>query len=236
MAWAAATRTAAMGVALAASATAAGEGGGSDLRDGSGGGADGRGAVGAPAFAGWARRGGGGRAARDGASASDAKRRADAARARRTRLDGERLIPQPGPPKKKRSEGRTQNVTDEGVGRATIATLNAPGIHVVRCDKRGREFDDGWGDGWDLVSKPSAKLRMVRDMISQRGISMMAVTETRLRGEEMQAVRGHMRRAGLDHTGTPGRVDENSGHAVWGVSLILRVWDTRRVRAMGVWR
>jgi len=75
-------------------------------------------------------------------SASDAKRRADAARARRTRLDGERLIPQPGPPKKKRSEGRTQNVTDEGVGRATIATLNAPGIHVVRCDKRGREFDD----------------------------------------------------------------------------------------------
>ena len=118
-------------------------------------------------------------------------------------------------------------MTDEGVGRATVATLNAPGIHVVRRDKRGREFDDGWGDGWDLVSKPSAKLRMVRDMISQRGIAMMAVTETRLRGEEMQAVRGHMRRAGLDHTGTPGRVDENSGHAVWGVSLIWAAyWAT----------
>lgn len=29
------------------------------------------------------------------------------------------------------------------------------------------------------MSKPSAKLRMVRDMISQRGIAMMAVTETR---------------------------------------------------------
>jgi len=46
------------------------------------------------------------------------------------------------------------------------------------------------------VSKPSAKLRMVRDMISQRGIAMMAVTETR------RVIRMEVEIVG-DKTGTP---------------------------------
>ena len=97
----------------------------------------GRGGASATAFAGWAQWKRQGRGLqREGASTSDGKRRADAARARRTQLDGERLIPQPGPPKRRKRHA--QGATDTGEGRITVATLNAPGIHVVRCDARWR--------------------------------------------------------------------------------------------------
>ena len=104
-------------------------------------------------------------------------------------------------------------------GRVTIATLNAPGIHVLRRDTRGREYDEGWGDGWDLVTKPSVKLRTIKDMMKQNGHALTVLTETRLRPEEMDAVRGHLRRSGYDHTGTPGKIDERSGHARCGIGV-----------------
>ena len=102
--------------------------------------------------------------------------------ARLQRLDGERLIPQPGhgkeddPPKRREKKWLRRGKQ----GRINVATLNAPGIHVKRRNAVGAEFDEGWGNGYDMGTKPSAKLAIVRDMITQRGISLIALTETRL--------------------------------------------------------
>ena len=111
-------------------------------------------------------------------------------------------------------------------GILNMATINAPGIHMRRADRCGTEHDEGWGDGWDLKSAPSPKLRSVRDLMQQRLLAVTAITETRLRREEMQAVRGYFRRVGYEHTGLPGWESE-TGHAVWGVSI---AWDSGRLR------
>ena len=141
------------------------------------------------------------------------ERRATADAARRVHLDGERVHPHPGPKGRAIRNGKAE--------RLAVGTLNAPGIHVQRRDAKGAAYDEGWGDGWDLITKPSAKLKVVRDMVQQRGLSITVLTETRLRGNEMEAVRGHFRRVGYEHRGLPGREDTVSGHAVWGVSVVF---------------
>ena len=107
-----------------------------------------------------------------------------------------------------------------------VGTLNAPGIHVRRTDRTGTEQDEGWGDGWDLKTAATPKLAAVRDMMQQKLLTITTLTETRLRMEEMDAVGGYFRRVGYQHAGLPG-YDSDTGHAVWGVSV---VWDQGRMR------
>lgn len=64
-----------------------------------------------------------------------------------------------------------------------IATLNAPGgLHVMKRDRTGTEHEDGWGDGWDLLTKPGSKLQTIKEELRRRKLSIMVVTETRLHG------------------------------------------------------
>ena len=111
-------------------------------------------------------------------------------------------------------------------GLMRVGTLNAPGIHVRRTDRTGSERDEGWGDGWYLKTMATPKLAAVRDAMQQRLITVMSLTETRLRAEELSAVGGFFQRVGYQHAGLPGS-DTVSGHTVWGVSL---VWDQGRMR------
>ena len=89
-------------------------------------------------------------------------------------------------------------------GLMRVGTLNAPGIHVRRTDRTGSERDEGWGDGWDLKTTATPKLAAVRDAMQQRLITVMSLTETRLRAEELSAVGGFFQRVGYQHAGLPG--------------------------------
>ena len=136
-------------------------------------------------------------------------------------LRGGNVHPHPGPPT---AAYRRQ-------GTLGIATLNAPGgLHVVRRDRVGTEQEEGWGDGWDLLTKPSAKLATVCDEIKRKQLSLLVVSETRMHECEKEAVTGQLRRMQYDHKATCGRTDEGSKQTVSGVSII---WDPSRLRLAG---
>ena len=112
-----------------------------------------------------------------------------------------------------------------------MATLNAPGgLHVLRRDRTGAEHADGWGDGWDLLTKPAPKLQTIKEELRRRKISLMVVTETRLHERETAAVTGHLKRAGYEHRALAGSTDTRSKQTVWGVSV---VWDPEALRLIG---
>ena len=112
-----------------------------------------------------------------------------------------------------------------------MATLNAPGgLHVLRRDRTGAEHEEGWGDGWDLLTKPGPKLQTIKEELRKRKISLMVVTETRLHERETAAVAGHLKRAGYEHRALAGSTDARSRQTVWGVSI---VWDPEALRLIG---
>ena len=125
----------------------------------------------------------------------------------------------PGPPR----------AADDGQRRLRIGTLNTPGLHVQRCSRVGSVEEEGWGDGFQLLTTPGKTLKAVRALFTQGGFGVGVLTETRTHSEEMQAVAGYMRRARYDCYGTPGVVAEGSTHTTGGVSII---WDAARFRAL----
>lgn len=63
-------------------------------------------------------------------------------------------------------------------------------------------------NGWDMKTQQGVKLKMINDMIAQRGINVMVITETRVRQEETEAIRGHCMQNGLEYQRTCGRLSE----------------------------
>ena len=62
------------------------------------------------------------------------------------------IEPNPGP------KGRRTKIDKGETGWMHIGTLNAPGaLHVQRRRKVGTVEEEGWGDGWDLLTMPSRK-------------------------------------------------------------------------------
>ena len=80
--------------------------------------------------------------------------------------------------------------------RARVGTLNAPGLHMLRRSRVGRVEETGWDDGYKLLSEPSSVLRTVRNMIHQGELTVMVLTETRMKKAEKGAVAAYMAKAG----------------------------------------
>ena len=125
----------------------------------------------------------------------------------------------PGPP----------HAADDGQRALKVGTLNTPGLHMMRRNRMGAVGEEGWGDGFQLLTTPGKALKAVRELFAQGGLSVGVLTETRTQEEELAAVEGYMSRAQYGYYGTPGVKADGSTHTTGGVSII---WDARRLRAL----
>ena len=118
--------------------------------------------------------------------------------------------------------------TAEAEGRRTlrVATMNAPGQHVVRRTRTGMRVEEGWGDGWELQTNPGETLRAtVEKLKNEVQCAVAAIPETRTRREEMAAVAGHWAKAKWGHIGAPAveyTIGKGRGakRTKWGVSIV----------------
>ena len=127
-----------------------------------------------------------------------------------------------------RHPGPPQAAADDGRRGLRVGTLNTPGLHVLRRNRMGSVEEEGWGDGFQLLTDPGRALRAVRALFAQGDMGVGVLTETRTHGEEMAAVAGYMGQARYGCYGTPGVMAEGSAHTTGGVSII---WDAKRLRA-----
>ena len=93
-----------------------------------------------------------------------------------------------------------------------MGTLNTPGLHMLRRSRMGAVGEEGWGDGFQMLTAPGKALKAVRELFSQGELNVGVLTETRTQEEELTAVAGYMSRARYGCYSTPGVKADGSAY------------------------
>ena len=113
-----------------------------------------------------------------------------------------------------------------------IGLLNVCGLRMERREEGGRRAraSGAWGDGSDMLARPTAKTRKAVKDAKDRGVVVMVWVDTHARGDERVALEGYLQRQGWGAVGTDAYETE-SGQAGGGVIV---AWDTSVMKKTGV--
>ena len=99
-------------------------------------------------------------------------------------------------------------------------TYNCCGLRMQGRRTQGRRVGRGWGTGTDLQARPTDKTSRILGELQEGRVEIAVLTDTHAEGEELDALKGHLKGRGWDVEATEGG---REGRGARGGVLVM--WD-----------
>ena len=97
-----------------------------------------------------------------------------------------------------------------------MMTYNTAGFRMQKRRPRGRALTGTWGTGTDGMARPTDEAQRILKRMQEGDADVAVLTDTHLEGDELTAMRGHLRGQGWGSAG------EEAEEGIGGVLVIWR--------------